>query len=308
MYVLSAHRTLLAVSETSEIKQQSISTLCDMKSLVSINSVDISTGKIASGPLFGYELIEDNGVFYFKNGNYYLCADRETLSVSTDRLESKAWEAFTLIHQDQIDSGKVHGSPAEEMARFSSRVAQLRAESKPVKLYIGAGEVPRPGFINIDMTPISVDFSSSNFEDYFIFPCVDIPWDIPDNSVDYIFHEDFIEHIDQTNQFRFFAEALRVLKPGCWHRVNTPDLIWTMKMRSDFSRGMNGVYTGERQWGHIAIFTHCSLAEVAKAIGYSEVVFTTKDRGVSAHAEPDYRPRDDRDNLLGNIYADLLKG
>lgn len=306
MYILSVHRTFLASDGTAAIKQLPISD--NQKSFISVDTSDISAGYIKTGPLAGYDVIEDNGAFYFRLGKNYLCADRESLAVTADRLAPHAWESFTLVHPDRVDSVKIHGSAAEEMMRFKQRVEQLRAEGKPIKLYVGAGEVPRLGFLNIDLVPANATFSFNHFEDYFIFPCVDMQWDIADNSVDYIFHEDFIEHIDQTNQFRFLAESLRVLKPGCWHRVNTPDLIWSMKTRSDFSRGMDGIYTGERQWDHIAIFSHASLAEVARTVGYKDVVFTKKNEGISPYAEADHRPLDDRDPVLGNIYADLLKG
>ena len=46
---------------------------------------------------------------------------------------------------------------------------------------------------------------------------------------------------------------------------------------------------------------------MAELIGYKEVVFTTKNHGVSSHAVKDARPGRDRDPILGNIYADLLK-
>ncbi|MBG0811260.1 class I SAM-dependent methyltransferase [Methylosinus sp. H3A] len=290
------------------IHQIKIDKSSDQDTLISIDDTDISAGQIRSGPLSGYNIIDNNGVFYFRIGEYYLCADGESFSVTTDRLLPRAWESFTLVHPDRVDRIKTHGSAAEEMTRFRSRVEQLTAQGKPVKLYVGAGEFPRRGFLNVDRVLANANFSFGHFEDYFLFPCVDMHWDIAENSVDYIFHEDFIEHLDQTDQFRFLAEALRVLKPGCWHRVNTPDIIWTMKTRSDFSRGLEGVYTGERQWGHLSIFSHASLAEVAKTVGYKEVVFTKKNTSVSPYAEADHRPLDDRDPVLGNIYADLMKG
>lgn len=97
------------------------------------------------------------------------------------------------------------------------------------------------------------------------------------------------------------------MKPGSWHRVNTPSLLHTMKLNSDFSKGSDGVYTGERQWDHIALFTHSYLTEIAHLVGYREIVFTGKGGGVSRFATPDRRPSSDRDEIIGNIYADLLK-
>lgn len=181
-----------------------------------------------------------------------------------------------------------------------SRVSQSRFIVAPVK-FLGQD------FLNLDIVLGAWDFSISNSNEYFVFPFADMRWDLPDNCVDYIFNEDFIEHIDQTGQFQFLAETLRVLKEGCWHRINTPNLITAMKLHSDFKKGFDGVYTGERRLGHLAIYSPSSLAEMARTIGYREIVFTTRNHGVSPYAVPDFRPQADRDDMVGNIYADLLK-
>jgi len=80
-----------------------------------------------------------------------------------------------------------------------------------------------------------------------------------------------------------------------------------MKRHSDFKKGFPGVYTGEEQWGHIAMLSPLVLKEMAEVVGYSEVVFTTRHHGVSPYAEADHRPGSDRDPIKGNIYADLQK-
>jgi hypothetical protein len=194
-----------------------------------------------------------------------------------------------------------------EIARFRTTIATLIAEKRPIKIYCGCGTVPRPGFLNLDIAVLAPSFALTHPDEYFIFPFADMPWGIPDDCVDYIFHEDFIEHITQLQQIQFLAEALRVLKPGCYHRVNTPNIITAMKTYSNFKDGFRGVYTGELQWGHVSIFSPTSLKEIAELIGYREVIFTTKNHGVSPFAGHDCRPGADRDDIVGNIYADLQK-
>jgi hypothetical protein len=82
-----------------------------------------------------------------------------------------------------------------------------------------------------------------------------------------------------------------------------------MKRHSRFEDGIEGVYTGEwDHWEHVSLFTRHSLEEMAKLVGYRDVVFNLKNQGVSPyrlHAEA--RPDADRDPLFGNIFADLLK-
>jgi predicted SAM-dependent methyltransferase len=142
-------------------------------------------------------------------------------------------------------------------------------------------------------------------EDYFIFDFTERTWPIPDSSVDYIYSEDFIEHIPQKNQLAFLAESLRVLKTDCYNRVSTPCLYESMRTHSEFSKGLAGLYVGEfDKWGHICLFTQRSMEEIAHMIGYRRALFTAKSHGTSCHAVADSRPGD---QLLGNIWADLLK-
>jgi len=178
---------------------------------------------------------------------------------------------------------------------------------QPVKIYCGSGSDPRPGFLNLDIVVGSPGYSITYPEDYFIFPFADMSWGIPSESVDYIFDEDFIEHISQIQQIQYFAETRRVLKTGSYHRVNTPNLITAMRLNSDFSAGFAGVYTGELVHGHVALFSHDGLEEIARLVGYRDVIFNGKSEGVSQFAVPDMRPLSDRDDVDGNLYADLLK-
>lgn len=309
MYIISAHRELVASDENGTLIQQKYIEEREGLTLTRVNYTPYSGQiRVTEGALAGYDIVPAgaDSVHFMKNG-LYLCALPNTSVLATDRTTPSIWETFRLFPAEGINNIRFHGAPHEEIDRFRGRVLQLNSDGIPVKLQFGAGFTPRVGYLNIDISPMSLEFSLNHFDDYFIFPFADMNWGIPNDSVDYIFHEDFIEHIDQIRQFQFLAEALRVMKPGCWHRVNTPNLIWTMKVRSDFSRGFEGVYTGERQWGHIQIFSHASLLEVAKTIGYAEVVFTTRNHGVSPFSEPDYRPQEDRDDIVGNIFADLQK-
>ncbi len=198
----------------------------------------------------------------------------------------------------------------EESRAFSDRVQALVAAGHPVKIQVGFGWSPAPGFINLDIHPL-LEAGDTRFDDLdvFFFPYADRPWPIPPNCVDYIFHEDFIEHISQKQQVCFLAETLRVLKDGGWHRVSTPCLNASMRRHSVFAAGMEGVYTGEwDNWQHINLFTRHSLEEMAGMVGYRDVVFNQKNQGVSPYRlSREIRPDDDRDPITGNIFADLLK-
>jgi hypothetical protein len=109
-------------------------------------------------------------------------------------------------------------------------------------------------------------------------------------------------------QFGFLAETLRVLKPGGWHRINTPCLAASMKRPSRFQEGHRGVYFQEwNEHGHVSIVSREILTEMARLVGYREIFFTLRGQGLSKYRYGDNRPGPDRDEILGNIFADLLK-
>ncbi|UYW25911.1 class I SAM-dependent methyltransferase [Methylorubrum extorquens] len=303
MYLMTTHCGFVGIDKGSLVQVQNSSDPRTLK----LSDDSFSQDMISSGPLAGFRVTRvEQGIALSRDGRF-ACAIPGQERIELDRTGVATWETFLPIPDENIGMfSRAAFDPAAEQARFARRVAELNAAGQPVKIYPGCGTVPRPGFLNLDIDVNAPQFLLTNRNDYFIFPFV-CKWDIPDNSVDYIYDEDFVEHISQLMQWQFFAEAYRVLKPGCFHRVNTPNVIAAMKRHSRFNEGFSGVYTGEEQWGHIAILSHFQLKEIAETIGYSEVIFTTRSCGVSPYAERDFRPAPDRDDVGGNIYADLRK-
>jgi hypothetical protein len=306
--ILSAHGRVVAVDENLELTHLPLREPSSPgKHLAELDDVS-DGGLITSGAMSGFELIRNESGVSFQKDGFFLSADPRREKLELDRKSVREWETFQIVSNSRLqDIARFPQSPEFEKARFAATVAKLVAEGEPVKIFAGCGPAPRPGFLNLDIVVMAPGFAVTNYDEFFIFPYADEGWAIPDDCVDYIFHEDFIEHISQLQQIQFLAEAWRVLKPGAYHRVNTPSLIASMRRHSNFKAGMAGVYTGELQWGHVCIFTHASLKEMAEMIGYREVIFTTRHHGVSPLAEHDHRPLSDRDDIVGNIYADLQK-
>jgi hypothetical protein len=275
---------------------------------VRFDEVEIEVDKIFSGgPLHGFQIKTVGRGVGFLNDEGYLSASGDRVNVETGRTAMAGWETFSFVSDDSLSSfTKSTSDPEAEMNRFRLKVLSLIEAGQPVKIYPGCGYAPRDGFLNLDIVCMQPNYMLEKPDNYFIFPFV-CKWDIPDNCVDYIFTEDFMEHVSQLMQWQFLTETRRVLKSGSWQRVNTPDIIWSMKNRSDFSRGFDGVYTGELEYEHIAILSHLQLKEIAQTIGYKEIIFTTHSHGVSEYSEADIRPGPDRDKIGGNIYADLKK-
>ena len=190
-----------------------------------------------------------------------------------------------------------------------------------VKLHFGCGARVLEGWINIDLAyfPAYQKFvrDSNKYypeeirgdkSDFFALDITKVGLPLPDNCVDVIFHEDFLEHLNQRDQIIFLAETLRVLKPGGLHRVNTPNLASSMREHSNFPKGLTGVYVDEwDRWYHQNVMTMVMLEEMSKMVGYSKVIFTERDKSTSALVPLEYRPGDDRPQWDGNIFADLIK-
>lgn len=190
-----------------------------------------------------------------------------------------------------------------------------------IKLHIGCGPRILKGWVNIDLAyePFEnylpyygEEFYSQDVrgkrEEFFGFNLIEHGLPFSDESIDFIFHEDFIEHLSQRDQFVFLAETLRVLKPGGMHRVNTPELLSSMELGSDFNKGGKGVFVQE--WdsnGHLNVLTDKILEEMEKIVGYSTVIFNSRDNSICNCIPKEYRPDPSDRPESGNIFADLVK-
>lgn len=203
----------------------------------------------------------------------------------------------------------------------SDRLARVYAPEAVLKLHFGCGPRILKGWINIDLKyapyePYLKYYKERHYpeeirgdrSELYLFDITKAPLPLPDDSVEVVFHEDFLEHLNQRDQVLFLAECFRVLKPGGVHRVNTPDLSESMRSRSVRGGGWRGVYTDE--WNahkHQSVLTKGMLEEMALMVGYSKVLFNARDCSVSGEIPLEYRPDPDDRSEAGNIFADLIK-
>lgn len=77
-----------------------------------------------------------------------------------------------------------------------------------IKLHFGCGSNILKGWENLDL------------------PNTDItkPLRYKDNSIDFIFNEHVIEHVDEVDGFKFIKECYRILKPGGVLRISCPSI------------------------------------------------------------------------------------
>jgi predicted SAM-dependent methyltransferase len=203
------------------------------------------------------------------------------------------------------------------------RLIKYAGEHDKIKLHFGCGPRILKGWVNFDIAfePFEAylqyytdkyypESLRGNRNDLYIVNILNDGLPLADESVDVIFHEDFFEHLTQKEQIVFLAETLRVMKKGAIHRINTPNLLASMRDNSIFSKGKQGVFVGEWDWWHhYSIMTPAILEEMAKIVGYSRVVFNSRDNSLAANDLPlEYRPNEkDRLALDSNVFADLIK-
>jgi predicted SAM-dependent methyltransferase len=137
------------------------------------------------------------------------------------------------------------------------------------RLHIGAGNKRLQGWINVDLLPL---------------PGVDVVADVTEglrfSGVEAIFAEHFLEHLRLDKAIDFLAEAHRVLNPGAWMRLSTPNLEWVWltqydlraepDAKVDFALRLNRGFHG---WGHQFLWNRDLLERALLATGFAELTW-----------------------------------
>jgi predicted SAM-dependent methyltransferase len=117
---------------------------------------------------------------------------------------------------------------------------QYRNLNMPVKLHVGCGRNYKDGWINLDQSPKTASDLKMDVRKGLPFP---------NDSVDYILNEHFIEHLSYEDGLAFLKEAYRVLKPGGVVRTAFPDLdVLIDSYTRDCWRQMEWVRLIKAQW------------------------------------------------------------
>jgi predicted SAM-dependent methyltransferase len=211
-------------------------------------------------------------------------------------------------------------SKAKEMPSDLLRLKKYAARKNNLKIHLGCGPRVLKDWINIDLAYEPYQNYLKYYKDefygkevrgkkseFFALNIVAQPLPLKNNSVSVVFHEDFIEHLDQKEQYLLLAEVFRILKKGGVHRINTPEITSTMKINSNFKLGFDGVF--QEEWDkhvHKNILSVSTLSEMARIVGYSQILVQKRD--VSKGKIPrEYRPDPHDRPENGNLYVDLIK-
>ncbi|GAB3993190.1 hypothetical protein GCM10028807_27830 [Spirosoma daeguense] len=187
------------------------------------------------------------------------------------------------------------------------------------KIQYGCGTKLLKQWVNVDSLPVELlaawrknqlPDSDQNPVELFSYHALDLTSRQPfaDNSFDYGFCEDFIEHLTQADSINFLSECYRVLKPGGVLRMSFPGLEGVLKNHyfkpTSYKSASEAKQDCYDQWEHIHFYSREELRLVATHLGYSNVAFTTY--GVSQHSELNgLETRANQDKV--NTYVELQK-
>jgi predicted SAM-dependent methyltransferase len=142
------------------------------------------------------------------------------------------------------------------------RGRRVKVGAAPVKVNVGSGLVVAPGWLNIDVSLVTLAASwpaplqrllyrllpptSAASRDYafeqfrsvlrgnrFIHHRIEFGLPFADGTVDYIYTSHFVEHLYRSHASAFFAESHRVLRGGGVLRVCVPDLNHALSLFRD---------------------------------------------------------------------------
>ena len=182
--------------------------------------------------------------------------------------------------------------------RVADAKAFLTRATLPLKVNVGCGNEPFPGWVNLDLDPAVR---------------ADIVWDVtdglpfPDNSCAFIYSEHFLEHIPVQQGVRFLSECRRSLQPGGVVRIGMPcvqalvreyhENVWAkqpwlekygyawVKTRAEY------INIGFRDWGPQWLYDLEELDRRLREAGFTQV----KSAGWGESKYPELTKRETRD-------------
>ena len=166
------------------------------------------------------------------------------------------------------------------------------------RLHLGCGTVRLDGWINVDLDSPVADLRIDLRE----------PLPFADASIDLVYGEHFIEHIDRHEAVALLRECIRVMAPGGTLRVSTPSLehLAACYLRRDItgwgelwqpSSPCRLLNEGMRAWGHIFVYDAEELEAMLHEAGFAQVAFMRwRQSGLPALRGLETRP--DHDDLI----------
>ena len=150
-----------------------------------------------------------------------------------------------------------------------ARARATRPDGTPLRLHLGCGQAPIPGWLNIDVQALpGVD------------RVLDVREGLPFENVSSIFGEHFLEHLELDEGLACLRECRRVLSDEGILRLSTPNLDWVYATHYRLGQWaqeadaiadcfvLNRAFQG---WGHRFLYNRPVLFAALFAAGFSEM-------------------------------------
>jgi predicted SAM-dependent methyltransferase len=214
-------------------------------------------------------------------------------------MSSKSISSFKqlLYLLNQLSGGrlvKVYDSwfTANSSRPTNAIVAAYLNKTNVRKLNIGCGINILPGWLNTDIK-LRKDLDLGG-ESYAQLDATK-PFEIPNDTFDFIFSEHMIEHIPYTSALHMVKECYRILRPGGKIRITTPNLAFLIDLYSEHKTETQKEYIEWSyskfcppqmpaidasvinnffySWGHSFIYDKKSISHLLSSAGFTEISF-----------------------------------
>ena len=226
----------------------------------------------------------------------------EALEQRLHRLLSLA-DAGKIDLEDWADRAETEVARREAIDRLREHeLARLR-EMPNRKLHLGCGFFPMDDWTNVDGGD-GVHYDPPTDPRVVKMDVFEALAALPEDSVDYVHSEQFVEHFTRQDGFRLLRECRRVLRPGGVMRTQVPDLLQVVKLyldEVDFApwktvqyphrmRNMAGgsdpygklidgedylpammINNGFHMDGHLFLYDYETLAQVLRLAGFRDI-------------------------------------
>jgi predicted SAM-dependent methyltransferase len=149
----------------------------------------------------------------------------------------------------------------------------------PHVLNLGGGSVFSNRWLTADVTPRAD-----------VFMNVMKPLPLPDTTVDMVYSEEVIEHINRQAGRQMVAECFRVLKPGGTLRLTTPSLNYFAKLALSNPAAVQQINDIFYCHGHQFIYSEESLRQVLSETGFANIRQSTYRDANSKYGSFDSHP------------------
>lgn len=165
---------------------------------------------------------------------------------------------------------KLSGYELRKVHPDLTMVQENNLETPYKKVHYGSGYIPLRGWMNLDYI---IYADNKNFPDEVK---VDLTKRHPfaDNSFNFGYSQDFLEHMMQADQLIFLEEVFRTLKLGGVLRLSFPSLSGSLKQyytKKDYFGFVAGKYGAFTQHIHFHLPTFEELEEMCKFIGFTKI-------------------------------------